>query len=63
MTSPCKGCDNRAVGCHSICLKYLDYKLKMEDSNRQRVAIAAEDYIYIESVKRIKKRMNKNRKG
>ena len=27
---PCKGCTDRAVGCHSTCQKYLDAKAEYE---------------------------------
>ena len=27
---PCKNCDNRFVGCHSECLKYIDYRQKLD---------------------------------
>ena len=26
VASPCKDCQNRFVGCHSSCVKYIDYK-------------------------------------
>lgn len=27
-TAPCKGCEDRKVGCHAACLRYLDWKEK-----------------------------------
>ena len=26
VTAPCKGCEDRYVGCHSTCGKYLEYR-------------------------------------
>ena len=38
--SPCKQCPNRYVGCHSTCVKYLDwsqqYKIKLEQRREQK---------------------------
>ena len=37
MVAPCKGCEERQIGCHSSCEKYLDYKAKAEEiAKRQR---------------------------
>ena len=34
--SPCKGCQNRFVGCHSKCLEYIDYEQK-NDVEKQAI--------------------------
>lgn len=38
--SPCKQCLNRYVGCHSTCVKYLDWsqqhKIKLEQRREQK---------------------------
>lgn len=30
--APCKGCEERQVGCHSTCEKYAEYKKKKNES-------------------------------
>lgn len=35
ITVPCKDCQDRAAGCHSICAKYAEYKKAM-DGQRQK---------------------------
>lgn len=30
-TSPCKGCEDRTITCHSECDKYIDFKNKNEE--------------------------------
>lgn len=46
---PCKGCEERSVGCHSSCQKYLDArtahrKLNIEESIKKREADEMDDY-------------------
>lgn len=33
--SPCMGCPERKVGCHSTCDKYLDYRSKLDGENKK----------------------------
>lgn len=30
--SPCKGCSERVLNCHSVCVKYKAYKQKLEEN-------------------------------
>ena len=34
LTSPCKDCQVRYVGCHSKCLKYIDFRQSMDIINK-----------------------------
>lgn len=40
--SPCKDCNNRFLGCHSSCERYLDYKSE-HDKFKQKVFAAKEE--------------------
>lgn len=31
--SPCKNCENRCVGCHSNCDKYIEYRKQLDNRN------------------------------
>ncbi len=33
MTSPCYKCETRALGCHSNCDKYAEYRTKLKPEN------------------------------
>lgn len=32
---PCKGCNDRNMGCHSTCKKYLDWKNEVDALNKE----------------------------
>lgn len=34
--TPCKGCEDRYIGCHSSCFKYDDWKKQREETNQRR---------------------------
>lgn len=42
-TAPCKDCEDRQIGCHSICEKYIQYK-RIRDEERQKIQ-AAKGYV------------------
>lgn len=37
MTPPCKGCAERAVGCHAVCEKYQAYRAEMLEQYDKRL--------------------------
>jgi hypothetical protein len=37
MTPPCKGCAERAVGCHTVCEKYKAYRAEMLEQYEKRL--------------------------
>lgn len=52
--SPCKGCENRCIGCHSVCSKYAEFKQEMDEQSRKRREIVdATDYSF-EAVQRMR---------
>lgn len=36
LSSPCKGCKERTLGCHSNCDEYLDYRHKVDAENKEK---------------------------
>ena len=36
MLSPCKGCGDRVVGCHTSCKKYMAYRLLLDCKTRMK---------------------------
>lgn len=40
--SPCKGCTDRCIGCHSTCGDYAIYKQKLEENRAKQSAMNAE---------------------
>ena len=38
MKCPCKGCDNRKLGCHGFCEGYKAWSAEREEVNRKRSA-------------------------
>lgn len=59
MKSPCKGCENRVLGCHSTCVAYIKYS-----SNRKKEIESRDIRGYVfgyvkDSNNRIKRRIGK----
>jgi hypothetical protein len=56
---PCKDCTERFTGCHTVCVKYEDYKQDLEAEKERYKASRETDRIYneyvSESIKRNKK--------
>lgn len=44
--APCKDCEDRMVGCHSVCQKYIDFK-KESDERKARNKIKREYGYYL----------------
>lgn len=53
LVAPCKDCRDRELGCHSKCIKYMEFKKQQDALNKQR----REEYInqYTPPTKRIRK--------
>ena len=34
--SPCLICEKREIGCHSSCMRYAEYKLRLQAMNQQK---------------------------
>ena len=36
MKCPCKGCDHRKLGCHGFCNEYKEWRIEIDERNRNR---------------------------
>lgn len=59
--SPCYGCEDRKVGCHSVCDKYIQFhEARIAESKHlyftNKSAILANDYLSKEKLKYTKRR-------
>lgn len=41
LIAPCKDCKDRVVGCHSVCEKYITYRILKDKENEDREKQAA----------------------
>lgn len=58
--SPCKGCEDRCIGCHSTCGDYAEYKAKLE-RNRELQNSMNSEYEFRKRVKaEVTRRAHKN---
>ena len=62
MESPCKDCQNRFVGCHSSCVKYIDYQQAQVAKNKEmgKKRAEARGYGYTDYI--VKRHNERNRK-
>ena len=37
--SPCLGCVERVIGCHSTCIKYIDFRQRLDAYNKEKADI------------------------
>ena len=44
---PCRNCEDRHVGCHGTCERYIDWKEKHIESKRKRFEQKQTDYQYM----------------
>lgn len=63
VTSPCRECTKRCIGCHSTCAEYKLYRADMDKKNAEQAEIqCAKNFAY--DVKReIRRRYKKRRRG
>ena len=59
MNGPCKDCEERFIGCHSVCDHYINWKkehdkIKEEEARRKRL------HMDLTHIKRVKRRKNNN---
>ena len=43
--TPCRGCEDRILGCHSTCQKYIDWKKKVQEYNDKMYADKKNSYM------------------
>lgn len=64
--TPCRGCDDRKAGCHSLCPLYISFKEEVEKVRRERAQTMEINYMLSSGVRKwrtedIKKRQKKGR--
>lgn len=57
LLTPCKGCEDRVVGCHSVCDKYITWKAKRDEIKKEMTKIAMHEQEQNDIEKSRKKRM------
>lgn len=62
---PCKDCAERFIGCHAQCLKYIDYRQKLDVEKNKVQEKKDKDYderrYIIQSVRRMKAHQNRRK--
>ena len=61
--APCKGCEDRYVGCHGSCQKYMDWREACFKENYELRGKVLEHYSGTKDEKRRLTRINARRKG
>lgn len=54
---PCKGCDDRVVGCHSVCERYITWKAQRDEIKKELTKIAMQEQEQNDIEKSRKKRI------
>ena len=54
---PCKGCEDRVVGCHSVCDKYITWKAERDELKKELTKIAMQEQEQNDIEKSRKKRI------
>jgi len=59
--APCKDCKDRAVGCHSACKKYLDFKKTADETKEKIRKDKLDNGLYLGFVKQQKEKARRAR--
>ena len=54
---PCKGCEDRVIGCHSVCDKYITWKAEKDKLKKELTKIAMQEQEQNDIEKSRKKRI------
>ncbi len=54
---PCKGCDERVIGCHSVCERYITWKAERDELKKELTKIAMQEQEQNDIEKSRKKRI------
>lgn len=54
---PCKGCEDRVIGCHSVCEKYITWKAERDELKKELTKIAMQEQEQNDIEKSRKKRI------
>lgn len=60
---PCKDCEERIVGCHGSCERYLAYRKDVSQIQERRAQANKEQGIYVEQILRRAKLKGKTKHG
>lgn len=54
---PCKGCEDRVIGCHSVCDRYITWKAQRDELKKELTKIAMQEQEQNDIEKSRKKRI------
>ena len=54
---PCKGCEGRVIGCHSVCERYITWKAERDEIKKELTKIAMQEQEQNDIEKSRKKRI------
>lgn len=54
---PCKGCEDRVIGCHSVCERYITWKAERDEMKKELTKIAMQEQEQNDIEKSRKKRI------
>ena len=54
---PCKGCEDRVIGCHSVCERYITWKAERDELKKELTKIAMHEQEQNDIEKSRKKRI------
>ena len=54
MTNPCKDCEDRCLGCHSDCKKYIEFFRFNRQKNKRQIAEARQNAYVVEAIQKCK---------
>lgn len=54
---PCKGCEDRVIGCHSVCERYITWKAERDELKKELTKIAMQEQEQNDIEKSRKKRI------
>ena len=54
MTNPCKDCEDRQLGCHSGCKKYIEFFRFNRQKNKRQIAEARQNAYVVEAIQKCK---------
>ena len=64
--APCKNCEDRCVGCHSSCQRYITFKHEIDEKNKEirekKEKIWRQTDTKINGIKRIRNKRNRKSK-
>lgn len=62
MEAPCKDCQDRCIGCHAVCVRYIKFDTENKERLRQNAAEHALDSYRADMVKAARRKQRKFRR-